>query len=142
MSDSPSLAAAFAAVDDNISNLERILRERGTLPLAATVDQTIDLAKQMMRAYLASRAGEAAASHVSADSDDVLDVFTAFVKGDPSLNAIRDNVRELVYYRNCIVMDRHDALPTKPETMAVRTARHIYLYLMTRATQEGRVGQG
>jgi hypothetical protein len=61
------------------------------------------------------------------------------VKGDPSLNAVRDNVRELVYYRNCLAMERREALPPVPDRMAVRTARHIYLYLRSRCEQDGRL---
>ncbi|MDH5256875.1 MAG: hypothetical protein OEX07_02675 [Gammaproteobacteria bacterium] len=70
------------------------------------------------------------------DSDDLLVIFKAFVKGDTSLTAVRDNVRELVYYRNCILEDRFDALPKNPEKMALHTIRHIYLYLRSRADQE------
>jgi len=71
------------------------------------------------------------------DNEDLLVLFKAFVKGDTSLTAVRDNVRELVYYRNCILEDRHDALPKQPEKMTVHTIRHIYLYLRSRADQEG-----
>ncbi len=71
------------------------------------------------------------------DSDDLLVLFKAFVKGDTSLTAVRDNVRELVYYRNCINEDRHDALPKKPEKMTLHTVRHVYFYLRSRADQEG-----
>jgi len=39
-------------------------------------------------------------------ADDLLDVFKALVKSDPSWNTIRDNCRELVYYHNCIAMER------------------------------------
>ncbi len=61
------------------------------------------------------------------------------VNAEPSWNAIRDNCRELVYYRNCINMGREDALPPVAEKMAVRTARHVYLYMKTRCVREGRL---
>jgi hypothetical protein len=63
------------------------------------------------------------------------------VKGDPSWNAIRDNCRELVYYRNCIQLDRRDALPPAASRMAVRIARHVFLYMSTRCQREGRLTQ-
>ena len=63
-------------------------------------------------------------------------LFKAFVKGDPSLNAVRDNVRELVYYQNCLAQGREDALPKSPEKMAARTVQHIYFYLRSRLEQE------
>ncbi len=99
---------------------------------------TLDLAKKLLRAYHRDRVGAETAG-TGIDSEDVLEVFKAFVKGDPSLNAVRDNLREIVYYRNCIDMKREDALPPKPANMAVRTARHVYLYLRTRALKEHRL---
>lgn len=71
---------------------------------------------------------------------DILEVFKALAKGEPSWHAIRDNCRELVYYRNCINMGREEALPKAPEKMALRTARHVYLYVKTRCIREGRLG--
>jgi len=67
--------------------------------------------------------------------EDVLITFKRFVKGDPSLNAVRDNIRELVYYQNCITVNCLDSLPKVPAKMAVRTVRHIYLYLRSRVEQ-------
>jgi hypothetical protein len=61
------------------------------------------------------------------------------VKGDPTWTTIRDNCRELVYYRNCLDLGRADALPGAPEKMAVRTLRHIYLYMRTRCIQDGKL---
>ena len=75
---------------------------------------------------------------LSGDAD-ILDMFKVFVKGDPSWNAIRDNCRELVYYRNCINMGQSEALPAAPDRMTVRTARHVYLYMKTRCIREGRL---
>jgi hypothetical protein len=61
------------------------------------------------------------------------------VKGDPGWNAIRENLRELVYYGNCIALGRRDALPAAPERMAIRLARHVHLYVKTRCEREGRL---
>jgi hypothetical protein len=36
-------------------------------------------------------------------------------------------------------MQRQDALPPVPEKMAVRIARHVYLYIRTRCIREGRL---
>ncbi len=71
------------------------------------------------------------------EEQDLLDLLRRFLKGDPSLNAVRDNVRELVYYRNCLKEGREDALPAAASCMAARTAAHIHLYLRTRLEQEG-----
>ena len=71
------------------------------------------------------------------DTDtDLLQLLKAFVKGDPSLNAVRDNVREIVYYQNCLAENRQDALPKNPAKMAVRTLQHVYFYLRSRLEQE------
>lgn len=144
---SHELTAVFDVADEQIRALEAQIQQGAALPLDETVNSTLTLAKQLMRGYGKDKAGEPAsqpglarASATGAgESEDVLEVFKAFVKGDPSLNAIRDNVRELVYYRNCIDMQRQDALPVKPEVMAVRTIRHIYLYLRTRSIKENRI---
>lgn len=133
--DHTKLIETLDAVDDQISDLERILRERGSLPLLETVDHAIALVKQMIIAYIAD-VGE---KEPPADTEDVLDVFKALVKGDPSWNTIRDNVRELVYYRNCITMERQDALPPVPEKMTVRTLRHLFLFIKTRCFREERL---
>ncbi len=139
-----ALTAVFDRIDGEIKALERALAGHEVPDLETTLVRAIDLVKEMMRAYIADRneaaprAGVAAAV-ASADSDDVLEVFKAFVKGDPSLNAIRDNIRELVYYQNCLAAQRRDALPQNPSHMAIRTLRHIYLYLRTRCLKEQRL---
>ncbi len=138
MTQPQTLGAVFTEVDERLLALEKTLQRGGELPLSATVDETLDLAKKLLRAYHRDRMGTEAAG-TGIDSEDVLEVFKAFVKGDPSLNAVRDNLREIVYYRNCIDMKREDALPAKPANMAVRTARHVYLYLRTRALKEHRL---
>jgi len=38
-----------------------------------------------------------------------------------------------------LIMGREDALPQAPEKMAVRTARHVFLYVKTRCLREGRL---
>lgn len=129
------LSEAFATVDEQLSDLERILASRGSLELNATVEQGIELIKTLLLAYIANLGDRP----VPEPSTDILDIFKVLVKGDPSWNAIRDNCRELVYYRNCIAMDRLDALPKVPEKMAVRTTRHVYLFMKTRAMREGRL---
>lgn len=144
---SKALSQAFEAADAELLRLEVALREGVAPPLAATVDTALAVAKSLMRAYTQDRVAGAeahaqgAAPPAPADLavEDPLELFKVFVKGDPSLNAVRDNLRELVYYRNCLDQQREDALPPRPVHMAVRTARHIYLYLRTRCLKEGRL---
>ena len=142
MSSPSPLNETFAEVDTALLALEARLAHAETLPLSATVDEALALIKTLLHGYLAARAVHAPGSPVAEaeaearNDDDVLELFKRFVKGDPSLNAVRDNIREVVYYRNCIAMQREDALPAKPAAMAVRTVRHIYLYLRTRALKE------
>lgn len=126
------LARRFAEIDQRISALERRLQAGDGLSLEAVLAEGMDIVKDLLTAY-AEHGGKPIPV-----TDDLLEVFKAFVKGDPSLNALRDNVRELVYYRNCVDMNREDALPRVPERMVARTARHIYLYLHSRSEQEGR----
>jgi len=119
-------------VDRQIHDLEEGLAGEA-LSLKPTVDQALHLANRLMLAF-AQGAGRPT-EDLTEDADS-LDVFRVFVKSDPSLNAIRDNVRELVYYHNCLLAEREDALPVRPVAMAVRTIRHIHLYLRTRANQD------
>lgn len=127
-----SLETVMRSVDEEIRKLEAALPQ-GDLVLKDTVDETIELANRLMRAF-AVRADTPLPDDEA--QTDPLEVFKAFVKGDPSLNAIRDNVRELVYYRNCLESGHEDKLPVRPIAMAVRTIRHIYLYIRTRAIKE------
>ena len=120
----------FARINERITALENRLNAPGDPPLEAALAESMGAVRELLTAY-AEHAGKPMPV-----TDDLLEVFKAFVKGDPSLNAVRDNVRELVYYRNCLDMDRPDALPARPGRMAVRTARHIYLYLHTRFEQQ------
>ncbi|APZ44576.1 hypothetical protein BW247_06425 [Acidihalobacter ferrooxydans] len=128
------LEAEFAALNERIVGLEAAARASadGIAP-AGLVDEAIDTLNGLMTAY-ATHAGKPIPV-----TDDPLEVFKAYVKGDPSLNAIRDNVRELVYYRNCLAQGRQDALPGNSALMTAHTARHVYLYLRTRCAQEHRL---
>lgn len=129
------LVAAAAAVDAALTECEAAIARGEALPLTETVDAAIALTRRLVTAYVAA-AGE---KTLPGEDADFLEVFKVLVKGDPTWNAIRDNCRELVYYRNCINMERRDALPKVPEKMAVRTARHVYLYVKTRCIREGRL---
>lgn len=129
------LRGLFSAADAVLAAHEAAIARGDVLPLAETVDAAIALVQRLVTAYVAA-AGQKAPPAADAD---FLDAFKVLVKGDPTWNAIRDNCRELVYYRNCINMGRGDALPSVPEKMAVRTARHVYLYIKTRCIREGRL---
>jgi hypothetical protein len=131
----PPLTDVFSAADAALSDHEAAITRGEVLPLTETVDATIALTQGLVSAYVAA-AGIKAPPAAEAD---ILEVFKVLVKGEPTWNAIRDNCRELVYYRNCINMGRRDALPKVPEKMAVRTARHVYLYIKTRCVREGRL---
>ena len=133
----PALEAVFSRVDSDLVALERQMAAGDALPLAATVEQALALIRQLLVARIAAEGSKP----VPDASADILEVFKALVKGEPSWTAIRDNCRELVYYRNCINMQRQDALPAAPARMAVRTARHVYLYVRTRCMREGRLLQ-
>jgi len=124
------LRERFDEVDQKLGRLEGSLSDNPRLE--DTLPESLGAARELLDAY-AEHAGKAMPV-----TDDPLIAFKAFVKGDPSLNAVRDNLRELVYYRNCIEKGRRDALPDAAERMAVRTARHVYLYLRSRCEQERR----
>jgi len=132
---SDQLRRVFGEVDGELAVLEQKITSGGTLPLSATVDQALALVSRLLVACIA----EEGRKQIPAAGADILELFKVLVKGEPSWNAIRDNCRELVYYRNCINMEREDALPAAAEKMAVRTARHIYLYMKTRCIREGRL---
>lgn len=130
------LIEEFEAIDEAIAELEAALQsdsEAGGPELDTSLPVCMDLTRRLLVAF-----GCYHGRPIPVGEPDLLAVLKAFVKGDPSLNAVRDNVRELVYYRNCIDMDRRDALPKAAERTAVRTVRHIYLYLRTRLIQEER----
>lgn len=129
------LAEIFTAADAALSDHEAAIARVEALPLTETVDAMIALTQGLVSAYVAAAGIKAP----PAAESDILEAFKVLVKGEPTWNAIRDNCRELVYYRNCINMGRRDALPKVPEKMAVRTARHVYLYIKTRCIREGRL---
>jgi len=132
---SGELAATFAEVDAALVAQEGAIARGEALPLSETIDAAIALVRRLVTAYVVTMGDK---TPPAADAD-VLAAFKVLVKGDPTWNAIRDNCRELVYYRNCMDAGRSDALPKVPEKMAVRTARHIYLYMRTRAVRDGRL---
>jgi len=127
------LNEVFSAADAELRALETRIAQGETLPLAATVEQAIAVISRLVAGYIADEG----VKPVPDATTDILDVFKVLVKGEPSWTAIRDNCRELVYYRNCINMGREEALPRAPEKMAVRTARHVFLYIKTRCIREG-----
>jgi hypothetical protein len=123
--------ALLAAAEGRIAALERELRGPDSA-LDAVLAPAIVAVSEGMRAALAA----SGKTPPPADAD-VLEVWQALVKGEPTWNTIRDNCRELVFYRNCLAAQRTDALPAAPARMAVRTARHVLLYIRTRAIREG-----
>ncbi len=129
------LQEIFQKVDSELAELERRIVAAETLPLPETVDRAIGVIKRLVIAYVAAEGKK----QIPDAGADILDLFKVLVKGEPTWNAIRDNCRELVYYQNCINMGREDALPKAPEKMAVRTARHVYLYMKTRCLREGQL---
>lgn len=130
------LAAVLRQVDAELATLERRVTEPEVLPLAPTVERTLELVTRLIVACIDDQGGKQAPDPAA----DLLAAFKVLVRGEPSWNAIRDNCRELVYYRNCINMGRLDALPAVPGKMAVRTARHIFLYIKTRCIRESLKG--
>lgn len=125
------LAETFARVDARIADWERRPGDDAPAALEPVVEAAIGAARELIDAVLAA-SGKAPPSDA-----DLLDAFKLLARGTPSWNAIRDNLRELVYYRNCIAQGRRDALPAHPARMALRTARHVYLYMKSRCETEG-----
>jgi len=129
------LAERLDEIDRRLLHLESRLAESRAENLPELLGPAIDSVRATMLAYLEAQGMK---SLPAADAD-VLEVWKVLVKGDPTWNTIRDNTRELVYYANCLAAGRADALPAAPQKMAVRTARHVYLYVRSRAIREGRV---
>jgi hypothetical protein len=121
-------------IEQDIAALEVVARERKAL--GEVLEPAIALVARTLRARLAADGKPA-----PAEDADVLDVWRALVKGDPTWNAIRDNCRELVFYRSCLALGRADALPPAPHRMAVRTVRHIFLYVRSRAQSDARASR-
>ena len=122
-------------IDAEIGAWERKLAAGEPVALEPALEAASGAALALIRAYLAAEGN----TPLPPAHADLLEAFKALVKGDPTWNAIRDNLRELVYYRNCLAAGRADALPAVPEKMAIRLARHLYLYLRTRCVKEGRI---
>lgn len=122
-------------IDAEIGAWERRLAAGEALALEPALEAATGAARALLRAYIRAEG----AKPVPAEDVDLLEAFKVLVKGDPTWNAIRDNLRELVYYRNCLASGRADALPAVPEKMAIRLARHVYLYMRTRCIREGRI---
>ena len=121
-------------IEQDIAALEAVAREREAL--GEVLEPAIALVARTLRARLAADGKPA-----PAEDADVLDVWRALVKSDPTWNAIRDNCRELVFYRNCLALGRANALPPAPHRMAVRTVRHIFLYVRSRAQSDARASR-
>jgi len=130
-----SFATQFERYDGRLLALENRLAASTVQDLPELLAPSIGIVTGLMRAYIEAEGTKP----VPEETTDILDVWKVLVKGDPTWNAIRDNCRELVYYRNCLAESRGDALPAAPQKMAVRTARHIYLYIRTRCLREGRL---
>ena len=128
------LAALFADVDAQIRALESGLGDGAEPPPGPVVDTAQSLTRRMIAGYLSAATDKAVPA-----SDNLLALWKALVKGDPAWNTIRDNCRELVYYRNCLDAGRPDALPARPARMAVRTLRHLHLFIKSRCEREGRL---
>jgi len=126
------LTRTFARVDARIADWERRLDDDAPAALEPVVEGAIGAARELIDAVLA-----ASGRGAPPPGADLLDAFKLLARGSPSWNAIRDNLRELVYYRNCIAQGRRDALPAHPARMALRTARHVYLYMKSRCETEG-----
>ena len=121
-------------IEQDIAVLEAAARERNAL--GEVLEPAIALVARTLRARL-----DLEGKPAPADGADVLDIWRALVKGDPTWNAIRDNCRELVFYRNCLALGRANALPPAPHRMAVRTVRHIFLYVRSRAQSDARASR-
>ena len=104
-------ALAFAEADACVGRLEGRLGQDESLPLAGTVEQTINL----IRDLIAARFAEEGNKQIPASTANLVEVFKVLVTDEPSWRAIRDNCRALAYYRDCINMQRQDALPPVPK---------------------------
>jgi hypothetical protein len=121
-------------IEQDIAVLEAAARERDAL--CEVLEPAIALIVRTLRARI-----DADGKPAPADAADVLDVWRVLAKGDPTWNAIRDNCRELVFYRNCLALGRADALPPAAHRMAVRTVRHVFLYVRSRAQRDARTSR-
>lgn len=130
-----TLAQQLTEIDAALGGWERRLAGAEDVSVEQAVAAAAQAAGALVRAYIRAEGSKP----VPAEDADLLEAFRALAKGDPAWNAIRENLRELVYYRNCLALGRRDALPPVPGRMAVRLARHVFLYVKTRCEREGRV---
>jgi hypothetical protein len=133
--DHDQLLDTLERADTGLAEMEIALAAATPPPLESVVDACLAMLRALIVAYIADE-GKKPPPPAEAD---ILDVWKVLVKGEPYWNTIRDNLRELVYYRNCIEMNRRDALPVVPEKMALRIARHVCLFIRTRCIREGRI---
>jgi len=131
MENQQDLLDHFDELDEQIGEL--VDNARSGADLSETLRQGQSLVAQTLSQYAIAHGKPMPAT------GDLLEIFKGFVKGDPSLNTVRDNVRELVYYQNCLDTGREDALPVKPAMMVAHTTRHIYFYLRSRVEQESKL---
>lgn len=120
---------SWGAFNETIAGLEREAAA-GPGELASFVERAITVVEALLKEALAAE------ERPWQEDDRILELWKRLVKGQPELNAIRDNCRELVYYRNCLAENRLDALPKNPAAMAAHTVRHLFLYLKSRAEQQ------
>lgn len=120
----------MAGIDSRIREMEALPTDLPPTQWEMAIDRGIALAVASMQAY-----AELHGKSVD-ENEDPLSVFRGFVKGDPSLNAVRDNLRTLIFYRNCVQTAALDQLPSNVVRMTARTIRHMYFYLWSRAEQE------
>ena len=132
MSDDATIAERFERSDDILRDWERQLNQGDEPDVAETTEVATEVIKDLIKAYL-----QIIGRDWDDVEDDILALWKVAVKKNPSLNTIRDNCRELVFYHNCVDMDRRDALPQNAHRQAIRTARHVYVYLRSRAEETG-----
>lgn len=132
MSDDATIAERFERSDDILRDWERQLNQGDEPDVAETTESATAVVKDLIKAYL-----QIIGRDWDDVEDDILALWKVAVKKNPSLNTIRDNCRELVFYHNCVDMDRRDALPQNAHRQAIRTARHVYVYLRSRAEETG-----
>ena len=120
---------ALARLDEAQAQIEALGRHSADQDFSARVDQGLQIARQILQTLLTAERKEFAADA------DLLSLWKTLVKGQPHWNTIRDNCRELVFYQNCLAMDREDALPPQPDKMLLHTLRHLYLYTRSHTEQ-------
>jgi len=130
--DQASVAERFERSDETLRDWERRINAGEEIDVWDTANAAIETVKDLIKGYL-----EVLDRDWEDSEDDLLALWKVAVKKNPSLNTIRDNCRELIFYYNCVDMDRRDALPENAQKQAIRTARHVYLYLRTRAEESG-----